>query len=46
MPDKDKLSEIEDLEELICEDMELGVLPSIALQERCEEARTKCALPL
>lgn len=33
--------EIEELEELICEDMEWCVLPSIALRERCAEALEK-----
>ncbi len=33
--------EIEELEALICEDIEWGVRPSIAINERCREAMEK-----
>ena len=38
LPDEELERETEELETLICEDMEWGVLPSIALRERCREA--------
>lgn len=38
MPDKHELNEIEELEELICEDIELGISPQRAVKERCDEA--------
>ncbi len=41
-PEDEKLErEIEELESLICEDIEWGVRPSIALRERCAEALEK-----
>ena len=40
--DEEKLeSEIEELEVQICEDIEQGVRPSIAIRERCLEAMEK-----
>lgn len=42
MNENEKLEqEIEELEALICDDMEWGVKPSIALRERCTEALEK-----
>ncbi len=42
IPEDDKLErEIEDLESQICEDIEWGVRPSIAIRERCREAMEK-----
>ena len=39
MTEKDKLEqEIEKIEELICGDIELGIHPSCAVKERCNEA--------
>ena len=41
-PSQEELEQqIEDLEALICEDIEWGVLPSIALRDRCAEALEK-----
>ena len=42
MTEKDKLEQnIEELEELICGNIELGVHPSCAVKERCNEAMLK-----
>ncbi len=42
IPDDEKLErEIEELEAQICEDIEWGVRPSIAIRERCREAMEK-----
>ena len=40
-PDEKLEQEIEELEALICEDMEWGVRPGISLHERCQEALDK-----
>ena len=41
LPYEELESQIEALEEQICEDIEWGVRPSIAIRERCREAMEK-----